>query len=135
MNVRKKIHLELYVNNQYIWLKITVHNYITAYLHCRIRTRDSNSNLLGLQNGYIALCRSFHTTRIQIPILTGNYRNGIRIRVRTRVRLPQWKWAIRNSRPMLDFFQYTDCYSQIFQHEVGLNHVHCWKSVNIRGIP
>ena len=26
-------------------------------------------------------------------------------------------------------------YSQIFQQEVGLNHVHYWKSVNIRGIP
>ena len=24
---------------------------------------------------------------------------------------------------------------QIFQQEVGLNHVYCWKSVNIRGIP
>ena len=29
---------------------------------------------------------------------------------------------------MLEFFQY-------FQQEVGLNHVHCWKSVNISGIP
>ena len=26
-------------------------------------------------------------------------------------------------------------YSQIFQKEVGLNYVHIWKSVNIRGIP
>ena len=25
--------------------------------------------------------------------------------------------------------------SQIFQQEVGLNNVDCWKSVNIRGIP
>ena len=35
----------------------------------------------------------------------------------------------------LEFFQYTQgwlWYSQIFQHEVGLNHVHFWKSVNIR---
>ena len=39
MNVRKKIYLELYLNNQYIWLKITVHNYIMAYLHCRIGTQ------------------------------------------------------------------------------------------------
>ena len=38
---------------------------------------------------------------------------------------------------MLEFFQYTQgwlWYSQIFQKEVGLNHVHFWKSVNIRAI-
>ena len=37
----------------------------------------------------------------------------------------------------LEFFQYTQgwlWYSQIFQQEVGLNHVHFWKSVNIRAI-
>ena len=45
---------------------------------------DSESDSDSKPNGYIALCRSFQTawSRIQIPILTANYRNGIGIRVR-----------------------------------------------------
>ena len=58
---------------------------------------DSDSFSDSKPNGYIELCRSFHTamSQIQIPILTTNYRNGIGIRTHTRVRLPQCKWAIR----------------------------------------
>ena len=54
---------------------------------------DSDSDLDSKPNGYIALCRCFQTVRSknQIPILTANYRNGIRIRVHTRVRLRQCK--------------------------------------------
>ena len=46
-------------------------------------------NLDSKPNGYVTLCRSFHTagSQIQIPILTANCTNGIRIRVRTQVRL------------------------------------------------
>ena len=46
---------------------------------------DSDLDSDSKPNGYIALCRSFHTaqSQIQIPILTVNYRNGIRIRVHT----------------------------------------------------
>ena len=37
---------------------------------------------------------------------------------------------------MLELFQYMAFfYSQIFQQEVGINHVQCLKSVNIRSIP
>ena len=67
------------------------HAYVfMAYLYCRT---DSESDLDSNPNGYIALCTSFHTTQsqIQIPIPTANYRNGIGIRVHTRVRLPQCK--------------------------------------------
>ena len=44
---------------------------------------------------------------------------------------------MRDSQAMLEFFQYTKgCpwYSQIFQQEMSPNHMHYWKSVNIRGI-
>ena len=44
---------------------------------------------------------------------------------------------IRESQPVLEFFHYTLgqlLYSQFSNRKVGLNHVHCWKSVNIRGI-
>ena len=59
---------------------------------------DSDSDSYFKLNSYIALCRSFHTvwSQIQIPIPTANYRNGIGIRVCTRVRLPQCKSAIRS---------------------------------------
>ena len=52
---------------------------------------DSDSD--SKSNGYIALSRSFHAaqSQIQIPILTASYRNGIGIRVHTRVRLQQCK--------------------------------------------
>ena len=42
---------------------------------------DSFTNLDSKPDGYIVLCRNFHTaqTQIQIPILTDNYRNGIRV--------------------------------------------------------
>ena len=42
---------------------------------------DSDLDSDSKPNGYIALYRSFHTAQIQIPILTANYRNGIKIRV------------------------------------------------------
>ena len=44
------------------------------------------------------------------------------------------KFYIRESQSILEFFQYTQgwlLYSQIFQQEVDLNHVHSCKSVNI----
>ena len=46
---------------------------------------DLDSDSDSKPNGYIALCRSFHTlhSQIPIPILTANYRNGIGVRVRT----------------------------------------------------
>ena len=68
--------------------------HVMAYLHFQIRTRIQTWIWTSKANGYIALCRSFHTTHIQIPILTANYRNGIWIRVRTRVRPLQCKRAI-----------------------------------------
>ena len=58
---------------------------------------DSDSDSDSKPNGYIVLCRHFHIARsqIQIPILNANYRNGIAIRVRTRVHLLQSEWSIR----------------------------------------
>ena len=57
---------------------------------------DSDSDSASKPNGYIAQYRSFYTegSQIQILIPTANYRNGIGNRVRTWVRLPQYKWAI-----------------------------------------
>ena len=68
---------------------------LMVYLHCRIRTWDSDSK----PNGYIVLCRTSHIEEspIQIPILTANYRNEIGIQVHTWVRLCKCKWAIRAS--------------------------------------
>ena len=58
---------------------------------------DSDSDFDAKNNGYIALCRSFHNVRsqIQTSILTGNYRNGIWIPVCTWVRLQQCKWTLK----------------------------------------
>ena len=52
---------------------------------------DSDLDSDSKPSAYIAQCRRFHTvqSQIQIPVLTVNYRNGIGIQVRTRVRLPQ----------------------------------------------
>ena len=46
---------------------------------------DSDSDCHSKPNGYIAVCRSFHTAQnqIQFPILIVNYINGIGIRVCT----------------------------------------------------
>ena len=59
---------------------------------------DSDSDLDSKPNGYIILCKSFHTARSQIRnlILTANYRNGLGIRVRTRVRLLHWTIILTN---------------------------------------
>ena len=45
---------------------------------------DSDPNPDCKPNGYIVLCINFHNAQnqIQIPIVTANYRNGIRIRIR-----------------------------------------------------
>ena len=45
---------------------------------------DSETDSGCKPNGYIVLCRIFHTaqSQIEIPILTANYRNGIGIRIR-----------------------------------------------------
>ena len=58
---------------------------------------DLDSDSGSKPSGYIAQCRSFHIAQspIQIPILTVNFRNGIGIRVRTRVHLPQCEWAFK----------------------------------------
>ena len=60
-----------------VWLLM----HVMAYLHwrgqtwIRIQTRDSKSH------GYI--CRNIHTAWSQIPILTANYRNWIRVELRS----------------------------------------------------
>ena len=44
---------------------------------------------------------------------------------------------IRNSQPMLGFFSIPKDGSDIdrfLKHEVGPSHMHCWKSMGIRGI-
>ena len=40
---------------------------------------NSDSDLHCKPNGYIALCRTFHTSWSRIQTLTANYRNRIRI--------------------------------------------------------
>ena len=50
---------------------------------------DTDSDLDCKPNGYIVLCKAFHSAqnRIQIPILTDNYRNGIAIGIIIRIRI------------------------------------------------
>ena len=56
---------------------------------------NSDSNLDYKSNGYIVLCRIFHTAQSQskIPILTDNYSNGIGIGIRIRIRICECKEA------------------------------------------
>ena len=58
---------------------------------------DSDSSSDCKPNGYIVLCRTFHTTQcqIQIPILIANCRNGIEVENGIRNRICECQLAIR----------------------------------------